>query len=107
MSSRRIVYLTALAMGAVFHSLYGQYLSYILLRFLILLPFVSLLISLPAMLRVRVHLSASGASPRGEAAAARLKMDTRVAYCVSTKAAITGRRMGIKYLAPMSCPMSM
>ena len=33
MSSRRIVYLTALAMGAVFHSLYGQYLSYILLRF--------------------------------------------------------------------------
>ena len=63
MGSRRIVYLTALAMGAVFHSLYGQYLSYILLRFLILLPFVSLLISLPAMLRVRVHLSASGASP--------------------------------------------
>ena len=70
MSSRRIVYLTALAMGAVFHSLYGQYLSYILLRFLILLPFVSLLISLPAMLRVRVHLSASGASPRGDGSAA-------------------------------------
>jgi len=77
MSGRRIVYLTALLMGAVFHSLYGQYLSYILLRFLILLPFVSLLVSLPAMLRVRVHLSASGASPRGEAAAARLKMDSR------------------------------
>ena len=77
MSSRRIVYLTALLMGAVFHSLYGQYLSYILLRFLILLPFVSLLVSLPAMLRVRVLLSASGASPRGEAAAAKLKMDSR------------------------------
>ena len=77
MSSRRIVYLTGLVMGAVFHSLYGQYLSYILLRFLILLPFVSLLVSLPAMLRVRVLLSASGASPRGEAAAAKLKIDSR------------------------------
>ena len=77
MSSRRIVYLTGLLMGAVFHSLYGQYLSYILLRFLILLPFVSLLVSLPAMLRVRVLLSASGASPRGEAAAAKLKIDSR------------------------------
>ncbi len=77
MSSRRIVYLIGLVMGAVFHSLYGQYLSYILLRFLILLPFVSLLVSLPAMLRVRVLLSASGASPRGEAAAAKLKIDSR------------------------------
>ena len=77
MSSRRLVYLTGLVMGAVFHSLYGQYLSYILLRFLILLPFVSLLVSLPAMLRVRVHLSGSGASPRGDAAAARLKIDSQ------------------------------
>lgn len=77
MSSRRIVYFTGLVMGVVFHSLYGQYLSYILLRFLILLPFVSLLVSLPAMLRVRVLLSASGASPRGEAAAAKLRIDSR------------------------------
>ncbi len=77
MGSRRIVYLTGLLMGVVFHSLYGQYLSFILLRFLILLPFVSLLVSLPAMLRVRVRLSASGASPRGEEAAARLKIDSR------------------------------
>ena len=77
MSSRRLVYLTGLVMGVVFHSLYGQYLSFILLRFLILLPFVSLLVSLPAMLRVRVWLSASGASPRGEAAAARLRIDSR------------------------------
>ena len=77
MSSRRLVYLTGLLMGAVFHSLYGQYLSYILLRFLIVLPFVSLLVSLPAMLRVRVLLSSSSASPRGEAAAARLKIDSR------------------------------
>ena len=77
MSSRRFVYLTGLAMGAVFHSLYGQYLSFMLMRFLILLPFISLLVSLPAMLRARVYLSASSASPRGEAAAARLKMDSR------------------------------
>lgn len=77
MSSRRLVYLTGLVMGAVFHSLYGQYLSYILLRFLIVLPFVSLLVSLPAMLRVRVRLSASGASPRGEKAAAKLRIDSR------------------------------
>ena len=74
MSSRRLVYLTGLVMGVVFHSLYGQYLSFILLRFLILLPFVSLLVSLPAMLRVRVWLSASGASPRGAGAAARRKL---------------------------------
>ena len=77
MGSRRIVYVTGLVMGLVFHSLYGQSLSFILLRFLILLPFVSLLVSLPAMLRVRVFLSASGASPRGEEAAAKLKIDSR------------------------------
>ena len=77
MGSRRFVYLTGLVMGVVFHNLYGQYLSYMLLHFLILLPFISLLVSLPAMLRVRVLLSASGASPRGEAAAARLKIDSR------------------------------
>ena len=77
MVSRRIIYFTGLVMGVVFHSLYGQYLSFLLLRFLILLPFVSLLVSLPAMLRVRVLLSASKASPRGESAAARLKMDSR------------------------------
>jgi hypothetical protein len=77
MGGRRIVYFIGLVMGAVFHTLYGQYLSYMLLRFLILLPFVSLLVSLPAMLRVRVLLSASGASPRGEKAAARLRIDSR------------------------------
>ena len=77
MGSRRFVYLTGLIMGVVFHNLYGQYLSYILLRFLIFLPFVSLAVSLPAMLRVRVLLSASGTSPRGEKAAARLKIDSR------------------------------
>ena len=77
MGSRRFVYFTALVLGAVFHSLYGQYLSYILLRFLILLPFMSLLASLPAMLRVRVFLHASGSSPRGEGAAARLRIDSR------------------------------
>ena len=77
MAGRRIAYITALLFGVAFHSLYGQYLSFILVRFLILMPFVSLLVSLPAMLRVRVHLSASGASPRGEAAAARIKIDSR------------------------------
>lgn len=77
MSSRRLVYLTGLLMGVVFHSLYGQYLSFILLRFLMALPFVSLLVSLPAMLRVRVLLLASGASPRGDGAAARLRIDSR------------------------------
>ena len=82
MSGRRFVYFAGLIMGAAFHSLYGQYLSYILLRFLILLPFISLLVSLPAMLRVRVFLSASAASPRGEAAAARLKIDSRFPFPV-------------------------
>ena len=99
MSGRRIVYLTALLMGAVFHSLYGQYLSYILLRFLILLPFVSLLVSLPAMLRVRVHLSASGASPRGDGAAAQLKMDSRCFLPV-------GCLSMTRYLAAMRTPCS-
>lgn len=86
MGSRRLIYIAALAFGAVFHSLYGQYISYILLLFLLLLPVFSLLISLPAMVRTRVRLSASGASPRGEAAAARLIIDSRCflpAGCVS------------------------
>ena len=99
MSTRRFVYLTGLAMGAVFHSLYGQYLSFMLLRFLILLPFISLLVSLPAMLRARVYLSASSASPRGEAAAARLKMDSRFflpVACLSMKFSGENRFTGDK-----------
>ncbi len=77
MGSRRIAYFTGLALSAVFHSLYGQYLSYILLCFLIAMPFVSLLASLPAMLRVRVLLSASGTAPRGGPVFAKLTIDSR------------------------------
>ncbi|MBQ7278550.1 MAG: DUF58 domain-containing protein [Clostridia bacterium] len=77
MGSRRLVYVTALLFGLVFHTLYGQYLSYIVLLFLLLLPVFSLLISLPVMLRVRIRLFASGTCQRGEKAAARLLVNSR------------------------------
>ncbi len=50
MITRRIVYLAALLGGLVFYWAYREWMSWVLLMILLLLPWFSLLVSLPAML---------------------------------------------------------
>lgn len=61
MGGRRILYLTALMICGIFYIAYGQWLSWFLLVLVLALPWFSLILSLPAMLRFRI-------SPGGPAA---------------------------------------
>lgn len=65
MLQRWIVYLTALAGSIVFYWAHGAWLSGILLMAVLVLPWLSLLLSLPAMLKSRVQLSAPAHVPLG------------------------------------------
>lgn len=56
MAERRILYLTALVAALVFFWAYRQWISWIVLLVCLMLPFFSLLLSLPAMLRMRLHI---------------------------------------------------
>lgn len=56
MRGRRILYLIALLSVAAFHLAYGQYISHYMFWFVLLLPALSLLVSLPAILSTRVTL---------------------------------------------------
>lgn len=56
MAARRIVYFTALTGAVVFYWAYGAWLSRLLLMAVVLLPWLSLLLSLPAMLSCKVSL---------------------------------------------------
>lgn len=58
MAVRRLIYLAALGLCFVFYIAYGQWLSWLILVAVMALPWFSLLLSLPAMLRFR-------ASPSG------------------------------------------
>lgn len=59
MAGRRFLYLTVLLGCLVFYIAYGEWLAWLLLVVIMALPWLSLLISLPAMLRFRI--SAAGA----------------------------------------------
>lgn len=56
MRGRRILYLGGLAAVTAFHLAFGQYISHYMLWFVLMLPVVSLVLSIPAMLCTRVNL---------------------------------------------------
>lgn len=56
MAARRIIYIALLLTAALYHFAYGQYATHFILIFLLCLPPLSLLISLPAVLTSRVSL---------------------------------------------------
>ncbi len=66
MHSRRILYLVALIGCTGFYIAYGRWLSWLLLMALVFLPLFSLLLSLPAMLLLKVRFSIPGAVQIGE-----------------------------------------
>lgn len=56
MAARRIIYFVLLAIAAVLHYAYGQYVTHYMLLFLLLAPVLSVLMSLPAALSSRAEL---------------------------------------------------
>lgn len=96
MLSRRIWYLTALVGSAGFYVAHGEWVSWVLLVCVVGLPWLSLAISLPAMLRFRMWVQAPAAVPLGVEAQAELlgssdfplppfRGKLRVSPCISGK----------------------
>lgn len=72
MAARRIVYLASLGAALVFYTAYGEWFSWFTLILILLLPWFSFLLSLPAMLRFRVEIIAPDAVCIGEMTQVRL-----------------------------------
>lgn len=72
MTARRIIYIALLILAAVLHYAYGQYVTYYMVIFLLLLPIVSLLVSLPSALSVKLSLEGGGEVCRGRKSTVRL-----------------------------------
>lgn len=77
MAGRRILYITLLAAAAVFHFAYGQYVTYYVLLFLLCLPVLSLLVSIPAALFSRALLRGGADVCRGRESSVRLSAECR------------------------------
>ena len=77
MTGRRLTYVALLLGTAVLHLAYGQYETYFVLLFMLLLPVLSLLLSLPAILTARASLSACGDVRRGSEGSVTLRAATR------------------------------
>lgn len=72
MAARRIVYLAALGAVTVFYAAYGEWFSWIALLATVVLPWVSLLLSLPAMCTCRIEPVATPRVQMGEETQVRL-----------------------------------
>ena len=66
MTGRRMLYLAVLAACVVFYGAYGQWLAWFVLVLVLALPWFSLLISLPAMVRFHVSPAGPGLLKQGE-----------------------------------------
>lgn len=65
MAARRLAYLAALSGCAVFYIAYGEWFSYLALVLMVLLPWLSLVLSLPVMLSFRVSVEGADTLPVG------------------------------------------
>lgn len=74
MAARRTIYIALLLAAAAFHFVYGQYLTHYLMIFLICVPLLSLIISIPSALGARAELSGGGDVVRGEEGRMLLKL---------------------------------
>ena len=72
MAARRLIYLTVLAAGGMFFLSYQEWVSWLFLLLLLLFPLFSLVLSLPAMMTVRVQANAPAAVAQGTEAEVRL-----------------------------------
>lgn len=65
MAGRRLIYLTVLSGCGIFYIAYGEWFSYLALMLVLMLPWLSLLLSLPAMLSLRIRLEGTETMPMG------------------------------------------
>ncbi len=77
MNGRRLTYGTLVFILAILHFAYGQYVTFFILLFFLLLPVLSLLISLPAILTSRADLIGGADVERGRATGVRLCLKSR------------------------------
>lgn len=77
MIGRRLTYGALLIAAIALHIAYGQYVTHYILWFMLLLPILSLLLSLPAILLSRAELSGGTDVQRGRASTITLKVSTR------------------------------
>lgn len=80
MIGRRLTYGTLLIASAVLHIAYGQYVTFYILLFLLFLPVLSVLISLPAILRSEAELKGGTDVRRGRASKVRLTVRSRFLF---------------------------
>ena len=101
MLRNRLLYLAALAGGLVFYCFFYAWFSWYLLLLLLCLPWLSLLVSLPAMLQFRLTLNADATVRRGTAAKAWVRVSCPLpcpAYRarIRLQAGFTGGRVLLK-----------
>ena len=77
MTGRRLVYGATVLSAFALHLAYGQYVTYYILLFLLFLPILSLLLSLPAILSARAELSGGADVQRGRPCSVKLRVDNR------------------------------
>ena len=77
MASRRVLYGTLLIGALLLHLAYGQYITHYVLLFLLCLPILSFLISLPAMLSARVTLTGGEDVERTRLCTVRLQVENK------------------------------
>ena len=92
---RRIVYLAALAGVTVFFFAYRQWFAWVLLLWMLGLPLLSLVLSLPVMLRAQVRLNCPSQVQMGQQAVPELSVSSRlplppVRYRMQVKNCFTG-----------------
>ena len=72
MTGRRITYIALLVVAVVLHLAYGQYATHYMVIFLLCIPVLSLLLSLPAAISARTKLYGGDVVRRGRKSRVRL-----------------------------------
>ena len=103
MGKNWLLYLLGLAGSVVFHAYYFGWFSWFILVLAVCLPWFSLLVSLPAMVRVRLHLDAPASCMRGEPAYVTLRASNgflplpQCRFKLSVCAVMTGQTLVLKH----------
>lgn len=106
MGKNWLLYLLALAGTVVFHIYYFGWFSWFLLVLALVLPWFSLLVSLLAMLRVRLHLDTPADCLRGEPAYVTLRATNgflpmpRCRFRLTVRSVMTGGTVSLKQQTP-------
>ena len=80
MTARRITYLALLAAAVALHLVYGQYLTHYMVIFLLCVPVLSLIVSLPSALGAKVRLTRGEDVCRGGTSSVTLTLESNTLF---------------------------